>query len=146
MFVNGHPDWNRNVIFLEGLDALHRFKEISFASASIVSRRNRAIDGDLHPITATRCSQKRCHTISDQCSITQDVEPHPIANNSFNKFWQILSAKRLSPLKSHVHDCTPIQLLEEFEPFLFGQILAHIARTGEVAAVCAPQIAAISYR
>jgi hypothetical protein len=53
--------------------------------------------------------------------------------------------KRFSTAHSHIHDRTAIQFLEELKPFFFGEILAYIARTGEVAAVCAPQITPACY-
>jgi hypothetical protein len=66
-------------------------------------------------------------------------------DNSCDKFCQVLAAKRLSPLKGHIHNGAALQFLEELEPLSFGEILAHITRTGEMAAVGAPKIAPIGY-
>lgn len=123
------------------LETVDRALEVALTSEGVMNDGLRTVNGDLNAVAPSRSSEESRSVISNERSIGENGEAHPVPNNPVDERSQVFSAKRLTALEADVHHSARVQFFKESEPFSGREVGVHIAGAREMAAIAAPQVA-----
>ena len=142
MTMDGEAHRHLHPMALQGADAADRAVERAGAAAGIVRLRARSVHRHLDMVAAMRSRKKRGDPVVDQRPVREEGEPHPVADDSFEEFREIVAEERLPAGKGEGHDTERTEFVEEGEPRVRGQVPVLHLGVLEEAAVPAAQVAA----